>query len=214
MITRPDVATAVVIACSKSAKPTQADWNAAIRILRYLLHSADRKLTYTSPPNDVATVSTYVDAAWANAPKAKSRYGYIISVFGNPVLWKSKTTTMVCLSTAEAEYYAAVEASKSSLWLANLVTEITSVPISPVTLFEDNAACITMATNPIVSARNRHFSMRMWWLREQVESGAIVFVQVPTKSQIADIFTKVLPTPVFLLLCKFLFAPTSLYYFQ
>ena len=87
-------------------RPTQADWNAAVRILRYLLHTPDLKLIYTTADPDVPAVGTYVDAAWGNARKSRSRYGYIVCIFGNPVLWESKVTTMVCLSTAEAEYYA------------------------------------------------------------------------------------------------------------
>ena len=69
-----------------------------------------------------------------------------------------------------------------------------------------------MATNPVITARNRHFAMRMWWLRDQVTSGVIIFTQVPTKSQLADIFTKLLPAPVFKLICELLFAPISLHY--
>ena len=84
--------------------------------------------------------------------------------------------------------------------------------VPTVTLYEDNAACIRMATNPVVTARNRHFSMRMWWLRDQVSSKSVVFVQVPTKFQIADLFTKVFPTPTFVFLRDLIFADKPLYY--
>ena len=161
-ISRPDIAVAVAIACSKSIRPTEADWKAALRILRYLLHTPDVVLAFTVQAASCPAICTYVDAAWANAPKSRSRYGYIVCVFGNPVMWEAKVTTMVCLSTAEAEYYAAVHAAKSVLWLASLVAEITASPVPTAIIYEDNAACIRMATNPIVSARNRHFSMRMW----------------------------------------------------
>ena len=121
-------------------------------------------------------------------------------------------TTMVCLSTAEAEYYAAVQAAKSALWIAHLVSEVTSTAVPTVVIYEDNAACVQMATNPVMSARNRHFSMRMWWLRDQVTNKTVTFVQVPSASQVADIFTKVLPAPAFLLLRDLLFAKAPLYY--
>ncbi len=62
---------------------------------------------------------------------------------------------------------------------------------------EDNQATIKMAENPVVSGRNRHFSMRMWWLRDQVSSGMIRLTYVPTGLQLADILTKPLPTPRF-----------------
>ena len=78
--------------------------------------------------------------------------------------------------------------------------------------YEDNAVCVQMATNPVVSARNRHFAMRMWWLRDQVTTKTIVFRHVPTADMIVDILTKVLPAPVFRALAKRLFAGRSLYY--
>ena len=44
-VTRPDIAVAVGIACTKSKSPTKADLARAIRILRYLLHTPHIKLT-------------------------------------------------------------------------------------------------------------------------------------------------------------------------
>ena len=54
--------------------------------------------------------------------------------------------------------------------------------------------------------------MRMWWLRDQVAAKTIVFRHVPTKHQLADILTKVLPAPLFCALCDVLFKGRSLYY--
>jgi hypothetical protein len=107
---------------------------------------------------------------------------------------------MVCLSTAEAEYIAATEAAKESIWLLQLICEILRSEPVTVPLFEDNQACIHMSENPVVSARNRHFARRMWWLRNQVTAGLIKLQFVPTKLQLADIFTKTLPTPRFTVL--------------
>ena len=161
-VSRPDISVAVSIVCSKSINPTHADWNAALRILRYLLATPHRALTFVPPSPTVPVVATYVDAAWANAPRSRSRYGYIVCVYGCPVMWATKLTSIVCLSTAEAEYFAAVQAAKSALWLARMLAEVLNATPPTVVLYEDNQACVRMATNPIVSARNRHFAMCMW----------------------------------------------------
>ena len=211
-ISRPDVSVAVSIVCSKSVSPTKADWNAALRVLRYLLSTPDRVLTFVPPSPKVPAVAAYVDAAWANAPRSRSRYGLIVCVYGCPVLWITKLTSIVCLSTAEAEYFAAVEASKSALWLARMLAEVLRAAPPTVVLYEDNQACIHMANNPVVSARNRHFAMRMWWLRDQVAAKTIAFRHVPTKHQLADILTKVLPAALFRALCDVLFKGRSLFY--
>ena len=124
----------------------------------------------------------------------------MVYVHGCPVLWVTKVSHMVCLSTAESEYVAAVEALKASLWLARMLAELRGIPVPKVLLLEDNQACIRMATNPVVSSRNRHFAMRMWWLRQQVQDGTVSLQHIPTDEQRADIFTKVLPAPRFLAL--------------
>ena len=53
-----------------------------------------------------------------------------------------------------------------------------------------------MITNPAVSARNRHFAMRMWWLRDVVEKGQVSVQYVPTEKQLVDILTKVPPKTI------------------
>ena len=163
---------------------------------------------------DCPVVAVYVDAAWANGPKSRSRYGFVVCVYGCPVMWATKLTSMVCLSTAEAEYFAAVQAVKSALWLARMLAEVLAATTPTVVIYEDNQACIRMATNPIVSARNRHFAMRMWWLRDQVTNKTLVFRHVPTAAMLVDILTKVLAAPVFRALCDQIFAGHSLYYAQ
>jgi hypothetical protein len=47
----------------------------------------------------------------------KSTYGYVFTVAGGPVTWKSKRSTAVTLSTLEAEYTALSEATKEVQWL-------------------------------------------------------------------------------------------------
>ena len=85
-LTRPDIAMAVSLACSRSVNPTKADLAAVIRILRYLLHTPHVKLTFSKSYTGKYVTQVFADAAWANAPKAKSRYGYLVS---NLFVWLS-----------------------------------------------------------------------------------------------------------------------------
>ena len=59
-------------------------------------------LTFTRPKSLSPAVAVYIDSAWANEDQSKSRFGYAVMVYGNPVLWKTQVSKMVCLSTAEA----------------------------------------------------------------------------------------------------------------
>ena len=99
---------------------------------------------------------------------------------------------MVCLSTAEAEFVAATEAANDVLWLCGLLGELGFVHMTPSVIFEDNQACVVMINNHMVSARNRHFAVKMAWLREHVSILHFKFVYVPSKKNLADTFTKIL----------------------
>ena len=113
--------------------------------------------------------------------------------------WKSKLHKNICLSSAEAEYICATQATKEAKWLSFIVSEINENcnDILPIKLLEDNTACIKMAKNPIVSGHNKHMGCKMAYLREQVSEGVISLEYIQTKKQLADFLTKNLPTPTF-----------------
>jgi hypothetical protein len=198
-LTRPDICTAVSRVAQFTANPIWAHWKAGIRILRYLLHTCTLGLVYNGNSIRSVQVFAYADSAWGNERKGRSRYGYVTLLGSCPISWCSKVTTMTCLSTAEAEYVAATEAAKELTWLRNLLTELGLNQPNPSVLHEDNQACIRMASNPVISSRNRHFGIKMHWIRDQVAAGIISLVYVPTDKQLADIFTKVLNKTLFLL---------------
>ena len=195
-LTRPDVATCISRACQHSVAPTLSHWRAAIRILRYLLTTSSLSLRYRRN-NRPPAVLTFVDAGFANESGKRSRYGFAVFVGQCLVCWATKATSMVCLSTAESEFVAATEAVKDVLWLRGLLSELGFIHATPSIVFEDNQSCVAMVRNHIVSGRNRHFCVKMAWLRSQVNQRHVEFRFVASKNNLADIFTKVLPAETF-----------------
>ena len=53
----------------------------------------------------------------------KSTSGYIYIHAGGAISWCSRLQRIVALSTTEAEYISATEASKEAIWLARLCSE-------------------------------------------------------------------------------------------
>ena len=51
----------------------------------------------------------------------KSTTGYVFTIAECIIRWKAELQDIVALSTTEAEYMTAVEASKEALWLRELV---------------------------------------------------------------------------------------------
>ena len=103
----------------------------------------------------------------------------------------------VAMSTAEAEYRAATIATKEIVWLRRLLSELGVEQTAPTVLYEDNAACTKMISNPVVSGRNKHIEMDMHFVRDHFKLGSVTPVPVPSFSQRADLMTKNLPRPAF-----------------
>ena len=195
-VTRPDIQVAVSRACSHTHDATMAHWRAALRILRYLVTTKSYALTYrrASLPPDV---SAYVDAGYGNEHGHRSRRGHVVLLANCLVIWSTRATSMVCQSTSEAEFTAANECVKDILWVRGLLKELGFHQRSASLVREDNQATIAMINNHLVSARNRHFCIRMSWLREQAAAGSVKFVYVASRDNLADVFTKILPQPQF-----------------
>jgi hypothetical protein len=209
VVTRPDVAVAVSICARYLAKPTKAHLDLAVRTLRYLLHTKHLGLEYTTTQSPV--LETYVDASWAaDHATRRSRYGFAI-YYGNALIsWRSKLHSCICLSTAEAEYVGATEAVKETMWLRHLLQDIGLGQDGATVVHEDNAACIKMASNKVVSGRNKHMEIKMHYVRERLEAGDIELRYISTTEQRADALTKTLARPAFERFRRLLMAPAAI----
>ena len=56
--------------------------------------------------------------------RRRSTIGYVFTVGGTTVSWISKLQKVVALSSIEAEYVVAIEASKEVIWLQRFMEEL------------------------------------------------------------------------------------------
>ena len=110
------------------------------------------------------------------------------------ISWQSKQQASVALSTMEVENMAACAATQEALWLLRLLKEFGCQFTEPVTLLEDNQACIYYSRNPNDFQRTKHIDQKYHFVREQVAEGNVVLKKVKTSDNLADIFTKPLTT--------------------
>ena len=84
-----------------------------------------------------------------------------------------------------------------SCWLQNLLLEL-HFPIHKATLvYCDNVSAIYLSRNPVQHQHTKHIEMDIHFVREKVACGDIRVLHVPSRYQIAYIFTKGLPLVLF-----------------
>ena len=191
MCTRPDICYVVSILSQFMAKPTVAHLNLAKFVLKYLKGTMEYGLIYR--PCEKLDIIGYTDASWASGIDRKSISGYCykMSKAGALISWKSKKQPVVSLSTCESEYIAASYAIQESSFLQQLTRDIGIFPnLRPVVLFVDNMGSIQLAKNPVFHQRSKHLDTKYHHIRSKVNDGHVILDYVPSKENIADIFTK------------------------
>jgi hypothetical protein len=116
------------------------------------------------------------------------------------VAWSAKKQAIVSRSSTEAEYYALAFTTADLFWIRMLLKDLgISLPYVP-TLWCDNVSAIALASNPVFHARTKHIEVDYYFVREKVVNRDISVTFISSGDQIADVFTKGLASPHFLLL--------------
>ena len=139
----------------------------------------------------------YSDASWRSKLNDYSSYGYVIYLFGGVVSFASKFLKVVAMSSAEAEYAAASQTCREMTYIRNVCGDLGLVLRGRLCLAVDNTAAIAICENPGVTARNKHFSDAVHYVRHEYDHGRIRLVFVTTDKQRADGFTKPLESAAF-----------------
>ncbi|XP_070672142.1 uncharacterized mitochondrial protein AtMg00810-like [Malus domestica] len=148
--------------------------------------------------NGNTTIMGYADANWAgNSLAHKSTTGFCTFVGGNLVTWRSKKQSVIARSSAEAEYRAMASTTCELIWLKRLLSDLGFPSNQPMSLFYDNQAAMHIASNPVFHERTKHIEVDCHYIRAQVQSKVINTYYTRSHDQLADIFTKCLPTTQF-----------------
>ena len=76
------------------------------------------------------------------------------------------------------------------LWLQKLLEELHITVEFPIKLYCDNKAVISISHNPVQHDKAKHIKMDRHFIKEKIEKGTICMTYIPTREQLADIFTK------------------------
>ena len=116
--TRPDIAYSVSRLSRYTSNPRKDHWEALVRVLRYLKYTITYGLHYTKYP---PVLEGYSDANWiSDNTETKSTSGYVFTLGGAAISWKSSKQTCIARSTMESEFIALDKAVEEAEWLRNV----------------------------------------------------------------------------------------------
>ncbi|KAF7137709.1 hypothetical protein RHSIM_Rhsim07G0041900 [Rhododendron simsii] len=201
--TRPDIAFSVNLLARYSSAPTQRHWKGIKHIFRYLRGTIDLGLFYSN--GSASQLIGYADAGYLSDPhKARSQTGYVFTCGGAAISWRSVKQTLTATSSNHSEIIAIHETSRECVWLRSMIQHIrekcglSSIKDCPTILYEDNAACITQIKGGYIKGdRTKHISPKFFYTHDLQKNGDIDVQQIRSSDNLADLFTKALPTTTF-----------------
>ena len=174
-------------------------------IVRYLQKTHD-KGTIVRPTGDL-TLDCSVEDDFAGLHRrdadslpssAKSQTGYIITLGGCPILWKSHLKSKISLSTLEADYSAVSSAMRTLLPLRTMLLKLfdglqlpnTQISTIKCRLYEDNNGALLLATNQQITNHTKYVQVKWHFFWSHVCDGTIALIKVDSQEQWADMLTK------------------------
>ena len=129
--------------------------------------------------------------------------GYVFMCGGTAISWRSTKKSIVATSSNHAEIIAIHEASRECVWLRSVIHLIRERcgmkcdKIPPV-LHGDNVTCITQLKGGFIKGdRTKYISPKLFFTYDRQKNGDIDAQQIRSSDNMADFFTKSLPTSTF-----------------
>ncbi|OIT33734.1 retrovirus-related pol polyprotein from transposon tnt 1-94, partial [Nicotiana attenuata] len=129
----------------------------------------------------------------------KCTSGYVLTLGGGAISWRSIRQSCVADSTMEAEYVAASEAAKEAVWLRNFLKELNVVPSvqAPIVLYCDNSGVVANSKEPRSHKRSKHIEHKYHLIRDITQRGDAKVLKIASEDNLADPFTKSLTQKIF-----------------
>jgi hypothetical protein len=120
---------------------------------------------------------------WLDRDSHKSTSGYVFTLSGGTISWKSVKQSCITVSTMEAKYIVASEVVKEAIWLRKFFKDLGVILMeqSPITLFCENSEVVAQFKEPRNYKRGKHIERKYHLIRKNL----------------ADLFTKSLPQKTF-----------------
>ena len=125
-------------------------------ILKYLRNTKDQWLVCGK--SDLKLVGFTDSNFQSDHDDSRSMSGYIFTLNGGAICWKSSKQHTVTDSICEAEYIAASDAAKEAMWLRKFINELGVAPSldGPILLYCDSTGAIAQTKEPKANQRMKY----------------------------------------------------------
>ncbi|GKB54989.1 retrovirus-related pol polyprotein from transposon TNT 1-94 [Tanacetum coccineum] len=192
---RPDITYATFVCARYQARPTVKHLKEVKRIFRYLKQSYNMGLWY--PKDSGFELIAYSDADHAGCKDdCKSTSGGLQFLGEKLVSWSSKKQDCTAMSTAEAEYVSLSACCAQVIWMRTQLLDY-GYKYNRILMYCDSKSAIAISCNPVQHSKTKHIDIQYHFIKEHVEKGTVELYFVGTEYQLADLFTKALPSKRF-----------------
>jgi hypothetical protein len=194
--TRPDIAYLTGLLGRFQSNPRPEYWKLVKKVPRYLQGTEGLMLTYRK--TESLRIVGYSDSDYAGDDR-KSTSGYVFTLAGGAISWKSCKQTVTTSSTIYAEFVACYEATGQVNWLKKFIPGLKMVDdISrPLKLYCDNEPVVMYAHNNKTSGAAKYIDIKYYVVKDKVRDQIISLEYISTVKMLVDPLTKGLPPSVF-----------------
>jgi hypothetical protein len=127
---------------------------------------------------------------WADAvPKRKSSLSYLIFCNNAVVSWKASLSSVLAMSSAEAELIALCACAADIAYCRKLANELGFLQLRPTIIHEDNLGAKQIAESGNFKGRSKHFELRWRFLHYYINRGMVSIKAIKRELQLADLGT-------------------------
>ena len=172
-------------------------------MLAYLRATSTIGLRYKGEvPGTVPSVMGMCDASFAVHEDCASQSGFYFTLCGAAISWKSNKIRKIVLSSTEAEYVAASDASRQAECHRNVLVELGLFSGGAVQVRTDNKGVQALVGDPVQRQRTKHIGSHYHYVRQLVDGEVVDFQRVTSKENVADVLTKGSTRPFHSFACR------------
>jgi hypothetical protein len=152
------------------------------KVLRYL--QGTKGLMFTYRRSDSLQIEGYSDSDYAGEER-KSMSGYIFTLAGGAISWKSSKQTVTTSSTMYAEFVACYEATGQVNWLKKFIPGLKVIDNinEPLRLYCDNNPAVQYAHNNRSSGAAKHIDIKYYVVKDKVRDHIINLEHISIERQ-------------------------------